>query len=77
MSALQLRPATRVAPVMFAVGVLVAVLLAPLIFGESWGSTPLGRIALIGFIATAAAGTVLLAGSRAVGAVIESARELG
>ena len=37
MSALQRRPATHVAPVMFAVQVLVPVLLAPLIFGESWG----------------------------------------
>ena len=36
MSALQRRPATHVAPVMFAVQVLVPVLLAPLIFGESW-----------------------------------------
>ena len=34
MSALQRRPATHVAPVMFAVQVLVPVILAPLIFGE-------------------------------------------
>ena len=45
MSALQHRPATHVAPMMFAVQVLVPVLLAPLIFGESWGSTPLGGAA--------------------------------
>ena len=74
MSALQRRPATRVAPVMFAVQVLVPVALAPLIFGESWASTPLGGVALIAFMAIAVAGTVLLAGSRAVGAVIENAR---
>jgi drug/metabolite transporter (DMT)-like permease len=73
MSALQRRPATRVAPVMFAVQVLVPVLLAPLIFGEVWGSTPLGGAALVSFMAVAVAGTVLLAGSPAVGAVIESA----
>lgn len=73
MSALQSRPATHVAPVMFAVQVLVPVLLAPLIFGESWGSTPLGGVALIASMAVAVAGTVLLAGSRTVGAVIESA----
>jgi drug/metabolite transporter (DMT)-like permease len=73
MSALQRRPATHVAPVMFAVQVLVPVLLAPLIFGESWGSTPLGGVALVASIAIAVAGTVLLAGSRTVGAVIESA----
>jgi drug/metabolite transporter (DMT)-like permease len=73
MSALQRRAATHVAPTMFAVQILVPVLLAPLIFGESWGSTPLGGAALVGAIALAVAGAVLLAGSKAVGAVIESA----
>lgn len=73
MSALQRRPATHVAPIMFAVQVLAPVLLAPLIFGESWGSTPLGGVALVVSMAIAVAGTVLLAGSRTVGAVIESA----
>jgi hypothetical protein len=75
MSALQRRAATHVAPTMFAVQILVPVLLAPLIFGESWGSTPLGGAALVAFMALAVAGTVLLAGSRAVGVVIESSRE--
>jgi hypothetical protein len=64
-----------VAPVMFAVQVLVPVVLAPLIFGESWSTTPLNGVVLVAFIAVAVAGTVLLAGSRAVGAVIESAHE--
>ncbi|HET7454321.1 MAG TPA: hypothetical protein VFJ76_02260 [Solirubrobacterales bacterium] len=73
MSALQRRPATHVAPTMFAVQVLLPVVLAPLIFGESWAGTPGGGIALVAFIALALAGTVLLAGSRAVGAVIETA----
>jgi hypothetical protein len=73
MSALQRRPATHVAPPMFAVQVLVPVVLAPLIFSESWAETPLGGAALVAFIALAIAGTVLLAGSQAVGAVIESA----
>ncbi len=73
MSALQSRPATHVAPAMFAVQVLVPVLLAPLIFGESWGATPLGGAVLVASIALAVAGTVLLAGSSAVGAVIASA----
>jgi drug/metabolite transporter (DMT)-like permease len=74
MSALQRRAATHVAPTMFAVQVLVPVLLAPLIFGESWGETPLGGAVLVASMALAVAGTVLLAGSSAVGAVIESAR---
>jgi hypothetical protein len=73
MSALQQRPATHVAPTMFAVQVLIPVLLAPLIFAESWGSTPLGGVVLVASMAIAVAGTTLLAGSRAVGAVIESA----
>ena len=42
MSALGRRPATRVAPVMFAVQVVVPVILAPLIFEESWSGTPGG-----------------------------------
>ena len=73
MSALQQRPATRVAPVMFAVQVLVPVVLAPLIFNESWRETPLGGVALAASVAVAVTGIVILAGSRAVGAVLESA----
>ncbi len=73
MSALQRRRATHVAPMVFAVQVLVPVLLAPLLFGEAWGATPLGGVALVGSMALAVAGTVLLAGSRAVAAVIETA----
>ncbi len=73
MSALQRRAATHVAPTMFAVQILVPVLLAPLIFGESWADTPLGGVALVASMAVAVAGTVLLAGSQTVGAVLESA----
>jgi hypothetical protein len=73
MSALQRRPATRVAPVMFAVQVLVPVILAPLIFDEAWRDTPLGGAVLAASIAVAVAGIVLLAGSRTVGAVLETA----
>lgn len=75
MSALQRRPATHVAPVMFGVQVLVPVILAPLIFGESWATTPLGGVALVAFMAVALAGTALLAGSRVVGVVLETSRE--
>jgi uncharacterized membrane protein len=73
MSALQRRPATRVAPAMFAVQVTVPVILAPLIFEERWSTTPLDGAVLIAFVLVALAGVVLLAGSRAVGAVLESA----
>lgn len=77
MSALQRRPATRVAPMMFAIQVLVPVILAPLVFEEMWSTTPLGGLALAGFIALAVAGTMLLAGSRSVAAVIENAHAEG
>jgi hypothetical protein len=60
---------------MFAVQILLPVLLAPLIFGESWGDTPLGGVALVASMVVAVAGTVLLAGSRSVGVVLASARE--
>lgn len=73
MSALQKRPATHVAPVMFAIQVLVPVILAPLIFGEDWSTTPLDGVALVVFMLVALGGTILLAGSKAVGAVLETA----
>ncbi len=73
MSALGRRPATRVAPVMFAVQVVVPVILAPLIFEESWSGTPGGGAALVVAILLILVGVVSLAGSKAVGAVIESA----
>jgi hypothetical protein len=75
MSALQHRHATHVAPMMFATQVLVPVLLAPLIFGEAWSATPLGGAALAFFMAVTIGGTALLAGSRAVGTVLETALE--
>jgi drug/metabolite transporter (DMT)-like permease len=73
MSALGRRPATRVAPVMFAVQVVVPVILAPLIFEESWSATPGGGAALVVAILLVLVGVVSLAGSKAVGAVLESA----
>ncbi|HEX4306984.1 MAG TPA: hypothetical protein VHZ54_13175 [Solirubrobacterales bacterium] len=73
MSALGQRPATRVAPVMFAVQVVVPVVLAPLIFEESWSGTPGGGVALVVAVLLVLAGVIALAGSRAVAAVIESA----
>ncbi|MGZ8666053.1 MAG: hypothetical protein ACXWZM_02940 [Solirubrobacterales bacterium] len=73
MSALQRRPATHVAPGMFSVQVLIPVLLAPFLFGESWGDTPLGGIVLGASIALAVAGTALVAASPAVAGVLETA----
>jgi uncharacterized membrane protein len=73
MSALQHRRATHVAPVMFAVQVLVPVMLAPLIFNESWANTPLGGVPLVAAIAVTLAAATRLGGSRAVGAAMETA----
>jgi hypothetical protein len=58
---------------MFAVQVVVPVVLAPLIFEESWSGTPGGGVALVVAVLLVLAGVIALAGSRAVAAVIESA----
>ena len=73
MSALGRRPATQVAPVMFSVQVVVPVILAPLIFEESWSDTPGGGAGIVVSVLFVLAGVVALAGSQAVGAVIDSA----
>jgi hypothetical protein len=78
MSALQRRPATRVAPVVFVVQITVPVVLAPLVSGESWTSTPLGGLALLGFLALVAAGAGALGRTTAVsGLVAAGADQLG
>ncbi|MFT3863495.1 MAG: hypothetical protein QM729_04425 [Solirubrobacterales bacterium] len=77
MSALGRRPATRVAPVMFAVQVVVPVILAPLIFEESWSDTPGGGAGLVASILLILCGVIALAGSKAVGVVIDSAHADG
>jgi uncharacterized protein (DUF697 family) len=73
MSALGRSPATQVAPVMFAIQVTVPVILAPLIFGESWSGTPAGGAGIVASVLLVLVGVVALAGSPAVGAVIDSA----
>ena len=70
MSALQRRPATRVAPVVFVVQITVPVIMAPLISGESWSSTPLGGLALAGFLALVAAGAAALGRTAAVSGLV-------
>jgi hypothetical protein len=78
MSALQRRPATRVVPVVFVVQITVPVVLAPLVSGESWSSTPLGGVALMGFLALVAAGAAALGRTTAVsGLVAAGADQLG
>jgi drug/metabolite transporter (DMT)-like permease len=76
MTALQQRPATRVAPVVFVAQAALPVLLAPLLGGEHWGNTPLhGGVIVLGLLAVAA-GAAALASSRAVGALIGAAAHM-
>ena len=64
MSALQSRPAIQVAPVVFVTQTAIPVVLAPLLFGESFAATPLGGIPLAASLALLIAGAALLAHSR-------------
>jgi hypothetical protein len=72
-SALQRLPATRVAPTVLAMQILVPTLLAPVIGGEDWGSTPGGGAVLIAAIAALGAGIVILGSSRAVAGIVAEA----
>lgn len=67
MSALQERPVTQVAPIVFSLNVLVPVALAPLLANEAWSRSAGIRTVLVASLALFAAGMVTLAGSRAVG----------
>ena len=66
MSALQCRSAIRVFPVVLVVQIVVAVLLAPLLAGETWSPNPLMLVALAISLAVVALGTRSLASSPAV-----------
>jgi hypothetical protein len=63
MSALQSRPAIQVAPVVFVTQTIVPVILAPLLFGESFASTPYGGVPLVAALALVVAGAAVLARS--------------
>jgi drug/metabolite transporter (DMT)-like permease len=71
MSALQLRPVTQIAPIVFALNVLVPVVLAPVLAGESWSGTPAMRAALAFSLVAIAAGVIVLSRSGVVGAMLE------
>lgn len=71
MSALQLRPASRVAPVVFAVQVAVPVLAAPLLTGERWGHAPLGAAGILAGLAVVLAGALLLMTAKAVRSFVD------
>lgn len=63
MSSLQARPAIQVAPVVFVTQTVVPVALAPILFGESFGATPLGGVPLGFALALVIAGAAVLARS--------------
>ena len=70
MSALQRRPASRVAPPIFVIATVVPVLCAPFLTGESWSGTPLGGALIAISLAAVAAGGAALGRSRAVGTLV-------
>lgn len=73
MSALQQLAATHVAPVVVAAQVLLPVLAAPLVLGESWSGTPLGGGLLAGAVALVTAGAAVLGASPPVADTIAAA----
>jgi len=63
MSALQARPAIQVAPVVFVTQTVVPVAMAPALFGERFGATPLAGVPLGLSLAVLVAGAAMLARS--------------
>ena len=77
LTALQRRTATQVGPVIYVMPVLVPVLLAPVVAGEGWGSTPLGGATLAASLLVVCAGTAMLAASSAVHTLVRPGRAAG
>jgi hypothetical protein len=71
MSALQMRPAIQVAPVVFVTQTIVPVMVAPLLLGESFSSTPLGGVPISLSLAVLVAGAAALARSPLLLALME------
>ena len=71
MSALQERPAILVAPVVFVTQTVVPVVLAPLLLGESFATTPLGGVPLVISLAVLIAAAASLARSPLLLALME------
>jgi drug/metabolite transporter (DMT)-like permease len=72
MSALQRRAATHVAPVVFVVQVVIPVLAAPLLTGESWAHAPLGPAGIVAGLAVVVGGAVLLITAPAVRSLVDA-----
>lgn len=67
MTALQSSGAVRVYPTVLVIQIGVAVMLAPVLIGESWAGTPFGGLALGLSLAVVMGGAATLATTRAVG----------
>ena len=65
MSALQVSPATRVAPVVFAVQTVVPVLVAPVVLAEAWNPTPGVMVEMVASLTLVTAGGAALTRSAA------------
>ncbi len=65
-TALQTFAATRVAPTVLVMQIVIPVVMAPLVGGEGWGNTPLGGAVLATALVAVAVGAGLLASSPAV-----------
>src|SRR5207237_909306 len=76
MTALQRRAAVQVAPIVFVVQVVVPVLLAPVLAGEHWSSTPGGGLVVVLLVGAVAAGSLVLGRSPAVRGLTAGAHEL-
>ena len=76
-SALQRVAATRVAPAILAMQIVIPTVLAPLVGGESWANTPLGGAVLVGAIGVLGAGILLLGSAPAVAGIIAEAEGEG
>src|SRR6478672_5000597 len=70
MSALQERPAIQVAPVVFVTQTVIPIVVAPLLFGESFADTPLGGVPLAASLALLVSGAALLARSQLLVALV-------
>jgi hypothetical protein len=74
MSALQERPAIQVAPVVFVTQTVIPIVVAPLLFGESFADTPWGGVPLSASLALLIVGAALLARSQLLVALMEGER---
>jgi hypothetical protein len=74
MSALQERPAIQVAPVVFVTQTVVPIVVAPLLFGESFADTPWGGVPLSASLALLVVGAAALARSQLLVALMEGER---